>query len=221
MVKTHPWSTHRSGDYVTVSWFDVPNPTDGDAVVMFLNDTEDFGAHLPIRYKWVTTTSTWPTGQGSFQFQVLNYRAPVRFHYFHNASIALDDIQPRAFGKLPLVFTDSTYLMSSPAVGFAEYYEPQHAHLALTGVPGEMLVQWTSAGAEQPMLRWGDNAVQLASTIAANSTTYNASNLCPGSYAAGSGYINPGYMHTALVRGLQADTTYYYSVGDAVCMNRL
>lgn len=214
MVHMQPY---RSGEFVTVSWSNVPNPTPGDAIVMFLNDTIDFSNTLPIRFKWVTTIGpSWSTGAGSVTFQVLNYRAPVRFHYFSNASVSIPQVQEQGFATLPLTFTSDRVLVSSPAVGFNEYNAPHHLHLALTGKPGEMLVQWTSAVEEGPIVRWGLSPTTLTNTVQANTTMMTPGDLCPDSPAANEGWIDPGFQHTALLKGLVPETTYFYSVGDQV-----
>ena len=201
---------------MTVSWSGIPNPTQGDAVVMFLR-TADFGSTLPVRFKWVATIGpSWSSGAGSVTFQVLNYRAPVCFHYFSNASVAVNQITAQGFATLPLVFTNDRLVVSSPAVEFVEYNEPHQLHLALTGNPGEMLVQWTSAVDDQPLVRWGMRPDALVNVVDGNSTQMTSEDLCPDSPAAGEGWINPGFQHTALLTGLQHETTYYYTVGDEV-----
>lgn len=57
------------------------------------------------------------------------------------------------------LFTGSTsspvLLATSNILQFRNPYEPLQGHIALTGDPTEMLVQWNSKSAEGQAIKWG------------------------------------------------------------------
>lgn len=53
------------------------------------------------------------------------------------------------------------------------------------------------------------------SNASASSDTYRREDMC-GGVANSTGYINPGWFHTAKLTGLQPSTDYLYSYGDEV-----
>ena len=86
----------------------------------------------------------------------------------------------------------------------------------------EMLVQWTTRDKGSPKAFWRTKDDKRMSTAPASSDTYRREDLC-GGVANSTGYINPGWFHTAKLTGLQPSTEYQYSFGDEVhslsCLN--
>ena len=104
----------------------------------------------------------------------------------------------------------------SPAIKPANSGEPTQIHLALTGTPGEMLVQWVSGPVEVPRVRWApeEEGLEAAAwrTTDAETRTYTRADLC-GAPANGSGWLDPGSLHAARLGGLRPGRRYRYVVG--------
>lgn len=78
-----------------------------------------------------------------------------------------------------------------------------------------MLVQWSSADAGAPEVRWGTAADKLDRVTAAESATYGRGDMC-GPPASTDGWLDPGLLHRAVLSGLAPDTEYFYYYGDEV-----
>ncbi len=78
------------------------------------------------------------------------------------------------------------------------------------------MVQWVTRDKGKPAVRWAiqqqDQHVQVA---AGDSLTYRRADMC-GSPANSSGWMEPGWMHGAVMSGLQPSTRYVYWYGDEV-----
>ena len=61
-------------------------------------------------------------------------------------------------------------------------------------------LQWVSLDATKPVVVWGSDPKQLTNTKVANSSTYNASDMC-GSPATDFGYRDPGLLHQVTMDG--------------------
>ena len=80
----------------------------------------------------------------------------------------------------------------------------------------EMLVQWTTRDRGNPVAFWRAKGDNNSSNSSASSDTYRREDLC-GGVANSTGFIHPGWFHTATLSGLQPSTEYLYSYGDEVC----
>jgi len=78
---------------------------------------------------------------------------------------------------------------------------PEQIHLSLTGSNSEMAVVWLSTEYGSPQVKFGVNKNSLVNVVNANSYTYNTA-----------GFL--GVIHRGIMKGLAADTTYFYQVGD-------
>ena len=79
-------------------------------------------------------------------------------------------------------------------------------------------MQWSSRDAPHPEVRWGAAADRLNRTAAADSSSYDADDMC-GPPATTAGWLEPGLLHRALLTDLQPDTEYWYKYGDEVRMS--
>jgi len=105
-------------------------------------------------------------------------------------------------------------LAESAAVDFDNYHVPLHLHLALTGDPTQMRVDWNSQQNAFPSLNWGDSPANLTNSILRVMTsTYRVTDMC-GPPASTVGWNEPGFLHSALIEGLEPGRQYYYQVGD-------
>jgi len=122
----------------------------------------------------------------------------------------------------------------SPTITFANPNEPTGVHIALTEVPGQVRVSWsswnTTATGAVPVVRWGATNGKWLGTQQATTTTYTRAMMCPDaldvmrsgvplrSIAAGRGYFDPGQLHSAVLSGLAASVPngrVFYQVGSA------
>ena len=73
-------------------------------------------------------------------------------------------------------------------------------------------LQWTTRDEGTPEVQWGLSATALTHTAAGSGFTYNRSSLC-GAPANTDGWVDPGYLHRAVMTGLKDSTRYYYKYG--------
>ena len=67
-----------------------------------------------------------------------------------------------------------------------------------------------------PEVQWGLSPTSLTETAAGSGFTYNRSDLC-GAPATTDGWVDPGYLQSALMTGLKDSTRYYYKYGMVSC----
>ena len=77
-------------------------------------------------------------------------------------------------------------------------------------------MQWVTRDAGKPQVRWGTARGRLEHAAPGDSSTYTAADLC-GAPANTSGWMDPGWLHGAVMAGLQPSTRYWYQYGDEVC----
>lgn len=78
-----------------------------------------------------------------------------------------------------------------------------------------MMVQWVTRDAGRPRVRWGTAAAALDHSADGSSTTYTRADMC-GPPANTSGWMEPGWLHAAVMAGLAPSTRYFYQYGDEV-----
>lgn len=67
--------------------------------------------------------------------------------------------------------------------------------------------------AARPAVRWGARREALASVVPATSRTFTVADLC-GEPATADGWWPPGWIHSAVLSGLEPGARYIYQVGD-------
>ena len=155
------------GQWVTVSWSGVPAPDYGDWIALFPAAALEGGdggggaarlaaAVAPIKYQLAARAcSHLATGSGKLKFRLISYRQNVRFAFMRGGLLA-----PRAAAL-------------SGNVTVARPNEPLQARLALSGGgPTEMLVQWSSRDAQNPVVQYGEDKGKLDRTAVGCSHTY-------------------------------------------------
>ncbi|KAK9845224.1 hypothetical protein WJX81_000461 [Elliptochloris bilobata] len=156
------------------------------------------GEWVQVSWTGIEHPSRYDMGAGALTFKLLNHRAPMQF-------LLLTNVTDWAGGH--------TVLAGSPLVELAWLNEPLWGHLALTGSPGEMLVQWTTVERGRPAVRWGVCSGEYTGVALASLDTYARSDMC-GGVANSTGFIDPGILNTAKMAGLAPDTRYFYIYGD-------
>eukprot|EP00731_Ephydatia_muelleri_P016712 Em0009g1136a len=91
---------------------------------------------------------------------------------------------------------------------------PLQGHLALTGNPTEMRVQWTSGSNDAPVVLYGLDPDSLEGGAVGSTRTYNYTDMCGPPANTSEAFVDPGYLHDALLTGLAPSTKYYYQYGD-------
>lgn len=77
-----------------------------------------------------------------------------------------------------------------------------------------MMVQWVSRDRGLPTVRWGRSLGRYTDSAPGDSTTYSRADMC-GPPANASGWADPGWLHAAVMRGLQPGQRYFYRYGDS------
>ena len=201
-IAVSPDSGLADGDWVAVR-FASSSPSASDLVLAYAPLPGDLTAHAPV--EWFVAAVADPayltTGVGALPARLVNMRAPWTFVLASGSTSA------------PVVRA-----VSEP-VNFANVNEPRGARLALTGVPTEMRVSWSSASAAfGPAIEFSGPAADVeagpAIVPASSSITWAAEDLC-GPPATTVGFFPPGFVHSAVLTGLAPGETYTYSVGDS------
>ena len=106
----------------------------------------NYSTRTPSKYIYVTPDAT---GAGSVHLWLVNMRESVTVAYFTGG------------------LTTPVLIAESEAVAFDNVHLPMHVHLALTGDPTQMRVDWTSAqnGSTGPWIHWGDSRNDLSHSV--------------------------------------------------------
>jgi len=190
---------HGVGQMINISWSGISTKIDaaGDWVGIWSPRPADgnYSAHSPTKYIKVKSDEK---GAGRVELWILNMRAEVVAAYFTNG------------------FDSPVVVAESKPVQFTDPNRPMHVHMALTGNPTEMVIDWTSAHDDsyKPFIRFGRDPRKLDRTAKVTTSTYTAADMC-GAPATTVGFMDPGFFHTALLEGLEPHTEYFYQVGDS------
>ena len=141
----------------------------------------------------------------------INPNEPTGIHLMRSKSPrwSAAAVQARRFCRTPLL--GSQY---QPSLRFTLLHPP--APIA----PGtcsrrQLLVQFTTRDAQQPVAKYGRKPGAPEYLVPAATATYGRADMC-GAPATTLGFLDPGLLHTAALSGLEPGQRYYYSVGDAV-----
>eukprot|EP00752_Nemacystus_decipiens_P007459 g6665.t1 len=231
-----PTLLFESGQWVTVSWTGVESWMFPDAFVAAfspgtaLDDPDLITEVAPVKYQYLTAEKPFPgdvsaeeadseseTAAGveavaaageeggfaeaaeSLRFRLLNLRDAegYRFGLFKGGV------------EKPVLVAKT-----EEAVVFAQPYEVQHVHLALTSEPDSMRVSWVTGNASHaPAVRFREIAAPSWQEVAAETSTYGREDMC-GPPAMTKGFHDPGRLHTAVLSGLAPGQPYEYKAGD-------
>ncbi|GIL41942.1 hypothetical protein Vafri_29 [Volvox africanus] len=153
-----------------------------------------------------------PAPASIFSFRLISYRADFAFAVMRNG------------------FDTPVEVARSLPIKVLRPNEPLQVHLALTGDPREMHVQWNTRDAGlTPQVRWGPESVRYSGghaytggtdsgpsypfSAAADTNRYGVEDMCGGA-ATSVGWVDAGHHHVALMSGLKPATRFYYRVGD-------
>ncbi len=200
-----PTKLNRSGDSVNVTWAGIKSPSHYNWVGVY-NPAESSDHHF-IGYVRLNVASTeWATGKGWFTLQLVNMRAPYEFRLFEGypTSKKLKDFEGNVLPSVQGRWAVST------KVEFSNYNEPMHIHLALTSNANEMRVMFVTKDQLRSFVRYGRKETQLDLSTEATSLTYHRSDMCDSPANSPMGWRDPGFIHNAVLKGLDAGKRYYY-----------
>ena len=195
-----------SGQQTLLEWTGIEGGNELDIIGFYCpldsNDTSFVDSGLVRSF---TLTNEFLSGKGRINFTLTDTKNTCEFRYFQ----VHDGIARMVKASNPVHF----------AAG-----EPVHGHLALTeNGPSEMRVSWVSnTQYPTPVVQWSSNmAMTWAQNASGTTDTYTADDMCnaPANVSAAfgmetqGGFIDPGFLHTAVMTGLNPGKRYYYRYG--------
>jgi hypothetical protein len=88
-------------------------------------------------------------------------------------------------------------------------------HISLTGIPGEVAVQWTTRDKSKlASVQWRAEDSAGVHQVTATSRTYTRADMC-GPPANTTGWFDPGWLHYAVLSNLPPNRRIYYQCGNA------
>ncbi|CAM6117218.1 unnamed protein product [Calypogeia fissa] len=162
-------------------------------------DQEPLLCTAPVKYSYanMSTPDYASTGEGTLKFRLINMRADYSFGFFKG------DV------------TSPVLMALSNPVQFANPKAPGYLRLANGQEWNEITVTWTSGyGADEavPLVTWVIEDDTDRQKTVAGTLTFTRNDMC-GAPASTIGWRDPGFIHTASVKGLWPNTKYIYQVG--------
>ncbi|XP_077219257.1 nucleotide pyrophosphatase/phosphodiesterase-like [Tasmannia lanceolata] len=134
------------------------------------------------------------TCSASLTFHVINIRTDIEFVFFAGG------------------FDTPCLLNRSDPITFANPQMPLYGHLSSVDSSGEsMRLTWVSGDATPQQIQYGDGKSETSQV-----STFTQKDMCDSglpSPAKDFGWHDPGYIHSAVMTGLQPSTTYSYKYG--------
>ncbi|KAE8038328.1 hypothetical protein FH972_010851 [Carpinus fangiana] len=135
-----------------------------------------------------------PTCSGTLTFHVINIRTDIEFVYFGGGF------------KTPCVFS------RSGPISFANPNQPLYGHISSVDSTGKsMRLTWVSGDMEPQQVQYGNGK-----TLTSEVTKFSQDNMCSSalpSPAKDFGWHDPGYIHSAVMTGLEPSNTFSYRYG--------
>ncbi|KAG5181266.1 hypothetical protein JKP88DRAFT_346667 [Tribonema minus] len=217
-----PTELPSSGSWVEVTWSGLFGTAGNEFIAWYspASALSDVTAAAPVKYQFLSANCTAPCSEGVLRFRLLNLRDEEGYAagLFRGGLDAPVIVALTTGGDKNQAVTNRA--VTNAAVTFANpHAEVLHPHLALTGVPGEMRVSWVTgtppAGVSPSQrVQWRD-VRSLSSTRerGAETSTYTREDMCDAP-ATTVGFHDPGLLHSAVMRGLEAGATYEYTISD-------
>ena len=139
--------------------------------------------------------------QKSASWQMTHLRRPLNFRYYSRDN------------NCQGIYT---LIAQSVVVEPVNYNEPTQIHIAYGDGIDQMYVSYlTNSSQYTPKCQYGLTPTSLTMVQTGSSITYQASDMCEGkaTIIGPQNFIDPGFMHTMLLKDLRPSTTYYYRVG--------
>ncbi|CAN0929470.1 Probable inactive purple acid phosphatase 2, partial [Linum grandiflorum] len=206
-----PTVLNRSGDAVTVTWSNVPSPSSLDWVGIY-SPPDSRHDHF-IGYKFLSSSPGWESGSGSLSIPITNLRSNFSFRIF---GWNKDEVNQKHHDHDQNPIPASKHqLAESGHVGFGSG-KPEQIHLAFTDEEDEMRVMFVAGDGEQRKVRWRreeEDGGEWGDVAAARVVRYEREDMCDSPANSSVGWRDPGWIHDAVMKGLEKGLRYYYQVG--------
>jgi hypothetical protein len=200
-----------NGQSVVVTLSGVQRPHVSDILALYAPATAPVQETIPVNWNSVAPSNPdyVTTGSARMTFRLLNFRQDFIVRLLRNTTTPLVTVR----GESSVI---TNHIKD----------QPSQVHLALHADGSSMVVQWNS-GSQAPQtvqyttlgvaLQTGARGWQAAAGVrqaASAMLTYTADMLC-GMSASGAGFMDPGYMHQALIplAAFPPNTRVYYRAG--------
>ncbi|GLJ18825.1 hypothetical protein SUGI_0336310 [Cryptomeria japonica] len=209
-LEAFPRILNASGDNVTLHWEGISSPLDLDWVGIYSppNSADD---HF-IGYIFLSSCPNWKKGSCSINLPLINLRSPYEFKIFHWDKSQITNTTPVDSDHNPLPST-ANLLAKSQVVTFQNLNHPAQVHLAFTSNEDEMRVMFITKDDFKSYVKYGLEEEGLDEMAEALSITYKQSDMCDAPANTTLGWRDPGYIHDAVMQGLEPGRRYFYQVG--------
>ncbi|KAJ0038389.1 hypothetical protein Pint_23840 [Pistacia integerrima] len=169
--------------------------------------------HYPVKAQWMSNDPDYLTCKkkecmkynnegaceisgcsGAITFHVINIRTDIEFVLFAGG------------------FDIPCILSRTSPLSFADPKTPLHGHLSTIDSTGTSIrLRWVSGDKEPQQVEYGDGK-----TLTSQVSTFTQDNMCSSvlpSPAKDFGWHDPGYIHSAVMTGLQPSSTFFYRYG--------
>ncbi|KAH9292924.1 hypothetical protein KI387_041890, partial [Taxus chinensis] len=202
-----PKTLNISGDNITLEWKNISSPSDLDWVGIYTPPNSE-NDHF-IGYIFLSSCPTWKKGSGSINLPLINLRSPYEFRIFHWDHTQITNSTPVDSDHNPLPST-ANLLAKTQAVTFQNLNDPAQLHLAFTSHEDEMRVIFVTKDDLKGYVKYGLEEEGLKGVVEAESFTYKQSDMCDGPANTSLGWRDPGYIHDAVMHGLEPGKRYFY-----------
>ena len=190
----------ENGNSVTLEWKNIPDVSErskadkSDWIGLFCPSSSPSNRYIDY---WSVSELVGdnPTSNGRVNLILYNVRTDCQFRYFTNDS----------YVELVAISNKVSFVDGAEA--------PLHIHLALTGDPSEMRLQWTTGVQYTPTVEYGQCGGKLEQVATGTWRTYKASDMCGPPANLSAHFVDPGYIHDVLLRGLKPNRKYCYRCG--------
>eukprot|EP00253_Pinus_taeda_P001359 PITA_01359 len=199
---TLTWTANSSASSSDMDWLGIYNPPD--------SADEHFIGYILLS----SFCLNWMKEEGScyLDLPLINLRRPYEFRVFRWDNSEISNRTPVDEDHNPLPSTRHL-LAKSEAVSFRNLNDPAQLHLAFTSNQDEMRAMFLTKDAIKSYVRYGLDEEELGSVAEASSVTYTRSEMCDAPANTSLGWRDPGYIHDAVMRGLEQGKRYFYQVG--------
>lgn len=209
-INVTPTTLTKSGDTVEIRWSGIQSPSELDFVGIYSppNSTHD----NYIGYLFLSKSPSWQSGSGSLSLPLINLRSNYSFRIFRWTQ---SEINPKRqdHDHNPLPQTRNL-LGFSEEVSFNSGRGPEQIHLAFADEEDAMRVMYVTRDPKETYVKYGEREDKMEGLVVASLKRYEREHMCDAPANQSIGWRDPGYIHDALITGLDKGKKYYYKVGN-------
>ncbi|KAI9170523.1 hypothetical protein LWI28_029193 [Acer negundo] len=219
-INVSPGSNISDEETITVTVTGVKNPSENDWVAMISSSHADVSScplnalfyaqtgdisklpllcHYPVKAQFMRSDPDYLSCKkndcsGSLSFHVINIRTDIGFVVFSGG------------------FERPCILSRTGPINFANPKKPLYGHISSTDSTGtSMRLTWVSGDNRTQQVQYGDGKTQMSQV-----STFSQKNMCSSvlpSPAKDFGWHDPGFIHSAVMTGLQPSSNFSYRYG--------